>query len=124
MQSQLGFAPLIREAYRNHCLMEGPTAVIFEGIGKDEPLWLDYFLINAALSLYHPLIFACRDVPAALALMRGRGPSLRSHGMAVDELRKYLRRAHGYAPGSSRPRVCRAGDHGAAVRTPPLHQMM
>jgi len=124
MQSQLGSAPLVREAYRNHRLMERPTGVIFEGIGENKPLWLDHLLIHTSLSLYDPLVFVRGNVTAALALLRKGGTIVGIDGMTVDELRQYPRRSHGYAPGSSRPGVSFAGDHGAAARAPPVHQTL
>jgi hypothetical protein len=104
--------------------MERPTGIIFEGIGEDKPLWLDDLLIYASLSLYDPPVFVRGNVTAALALLREGGTSLGIAGMTVDELRKYPRRSHGYAPASPRPQVSLAGDHDAAVRAPPLHQTL
>ena len=124
MQSQLGSASLVREAYRNHRLMERPAGIIFEGIGKDKPRWLDDLLIYASLSLYDPLVFVYDNVTAASALLRECGTRIGVDGMTVDELRKCPRRSHGYAPGSPRPGVSFAGDHGAAVRAPPIHQAL
>ena len=124
MQSQLGSAPLVREGYRNHRLMERPTSVIFESIGEDKPLWLDDLLIYASLSLYDPLVFLCNSITAVWALLREGRTGLGTDGIAIDELRKYPWRSHGYEPASSRSGVSFAGDHGAAVRPPPLHQML
>src|SRR6202035_5736732 len=105
MQSQPGSAPLLREGYRNHCLMERPTGIIFEGIGENKPLWLDDLLIYASLSLYNPIVFVRGNITAALALLREGVTSVAIARMTVNELRKYPRRSHGYAPGSPRPEV-------------------
>src|SRR5262245_53611284 len=69
-QSQLGSAPLVREAYRHLRLMERPAGIIFEGIGEDQPLRLYDLLIYASLSLYDPRVVARGNVTAALARLR------------------------------------------------------
>src|SRR6266446_8080371 len=92
MHGQPGSAPLVRKAHRNHCLMERPARLVHESIGEDKPLWLDNLLIYAALSLYDPVVFVRRELPATSALL--------GDGMPVDKLRKYPGRPHGYRPGS------------------------
>src|SRR5258706_11807735 len=101
MQSQLGSASLVREAYRHHRLVDRPTGVIFEGISENKPLRLHDLLIYASLSLYDPLVVARGVVTAALARLRETRTRLGVDGMTVDELRKDLRRSHGDMPGSA-----------------------
>jgi hypothetical protein len=72
MQSQPGSAPLVREGYRNHCLMERPTGIIFEGIGENKPLWLDDLLIYASLSLQSNRFRARQHHGRFGAVARGR----------------------------------------------------
>src|SRR6266478_3935519 len=104
--------------------MEWPAGIIFERIGEDNPFWLDDLLIYASLSLHDPLVFVRGNVTAASVLLREGGTGLGIARMTVDELREYSGRSHGYAPGSPRLRVSFAGNHGAAVMAPPLHQMI
>src|SRR6266446_7071350 len=88
MHGQPGSAPLVRKAHRNHCLMERPARLVHESIGEDKPLWLDNLLIYAALSLYDPVVFVRRELPAT-SLLREARTILGINGMPVDKLRKY-----------------------------------